>query len=89
MRRQDLDGAVLWMLSGALLLFSAGLLFALSAWDRAATDRAYVEAAARAEHAGSPALRVWVPQQDATATARLWQQQWMLDQQGGQPKGRP
>ncbi len=96
MRTQDLNGAVLWMLAGALCLFGAGLLAAISAWDRAATDRAYVDASARAvrvEQAGlasnATRMQLWVPEEDAAADQRLWLQQMQLNQRRIQPKSRP
>jgi hypothetical protein len=88
MRRNELNGAVLWMLAGALCLFCAGLLNAISTWDLAATDRAYVDATARAlqaERDGTVArnaagLRLWVPSDGALPNAKLWTQQMLLDQ---------
>ena len=95
MRARDLNSAVMWMLAGALCLFGAALLAAVSAWDRAATDRAYVDASARAlrvEQAGPAAgaapLRLWVPAENASADQRLWLQQMQLDRRRVQPKGR-
>lgn len=95
MTARDLNAAVLWMLAGALCLFGAGLLAAVSSWDRAATDRAYVEASARALRveqagpaAGAAGLRLWVPEEDAAADRRLWLQQMQLNQRRSQPKGR-
>jgi hypothetical protein len=95
MTARDLNGAVLWMLAGALCLFGAGLLAAVSTWDRAATDRAYVDASARAVRveqggaAGDAApVRLWVPEENAVADQRLWLQQMQLNQRRIQPKGR-
>jgi hypothetical protein len=97
MRRQDLNGAVLWMLAGALCLFCAGLLHAVSVWDVAATDRAYVDATARAAQAErdgvvareASGMRLWVPSDGTTPDTRLWQQQIMLNLGRGQRKDPP
>jgi hypothetical protein len=73
MRQQDLNSAALMLLGGALLLFCGALIHAISAWDDAATDRAYVAAATRAaevERNGTLAreagtTNLWIPAETA------------------------
>jgi hypothetical protein len=62
--------ARLCLLGAAVLMLFGGMLFAVARWNGAETDRAFVEAAARAARLPPPAAamppRYWAP----TATAR-------------------
>lgn len=53
----------LFLIGGAALIFLGGLLVAVGRWNRAETDRAFVEAAAQAARAAPPAggVRYWAP----------------------------
>ncbi|EHM02680.1 hypothetical protein HMPREF9946_00949 [Acetobacteraceae bacterium AT-5844] len=83
MIQQELNGAALRMLAGALALSCGALLYAISVWDDAATDRAYVEAAKRAaiaERTGALAAeeartRAWVPMPFAMPEPRFMNMQ--------------
>jgi hypothetical protein len=53
----------LYLMGAAALVFFGGLLLAVGRWNRAETDRAFVEAAARAVRAPPPpgGVRYWAP----------------------------
>lgn len=55
----------LFLVGAAALMFLGGLLVAIGRWNRAETDRAFVEAAARAARAPQPppasGVRYWAP----------------------------
>lgn len=55
----------LFLVGAAALMFLGGLMVAIGRWNRAETDRAFVEAAARAARAPQPAapsgVRYWAP----------------------------
>lgn len=55
----------LYLLGAAALVFLGGLMLAMGRWNQAATDRAFVEASARAAQvAAAPArtgIRYWAP----------------------------
>lgn len=57
--------ARLYLVAGAALIFSGGLLVAIGHWNRAETDRAFVEAAERAMRVQgrqqSNNVRYWTP----------------------------
>jgi len=60
---EALSRARLYLIAGAALVFVGGLLVAIGHWNRAETDRAFVEAAAQAMRARPPSdgVRYWAP----------------------------
>jgi len=95
MMRRELNGAALALLAGSVALFCAGLIFAVSNWDEAVTDRAYVEAARRAveaERSGTLAaeegrMRMWVPQDSAVPAPGFRLREEQLSRSNGPLKG--
>lgn len=58
-----LSRARLFLVGGATLVFLGGLLVAIAHWNRAETDRAFVDAAAQAARNPAPVggVRFWAP----------------------------
>jgi hypothetical protein len=92
---RELNSAALAMLAGGVALFCAALTHGISTWDEAATDRAYVEAAARAvqaERSGvleaeESSTRMWVPAEAALPEPGFLRLQQPFGQPGGPLKG--
>lgn len=65
----------LFLVAAAGLMFLGGLLVAIGRWNRAETDRAFVEAAAMAVQAPPPAppsgIRYWAPATDGNPDLSL------------------
>ncbi|MBB5691263.1 hypothetical protein GXW77_21520 [Roseomonas alkaliterrae] len=72
---RNLTPVRLFLVAAAGLMFLGGLLVAIGRWNRAETDRAFVEAAAMAVQAPPPAspsgIRYWAPATDGNPDLSL------------------